>query len=139
MPTYKPKMYKKKPKITKSIFPIDLTAVNSSANYSYFVAKYPCTLGSPQLTFSSAVSFYYALLVVREGQATPVLNINDQTSPFIAPEHDVLLQGVWVPGTTLIQTKTKRNMQDGDELVLLIQTPGTSDVVNGTLQFFVTI
>ena len=30
-------------------------------------------------------------------------------------------------------------MQDGDELVLLIETPGTSDVVNGTLQFFVTI
>ena len=51
MPSYKPKMYKKKPKITKSIYPIDLTAVNNSANYSYLLPSTLCTLGSLNLLF----------------------------------------------------------------------------------------
>ena len=84
MPTKK--TYAKKQKVSKFLYPISITATGSAAQ-SYFLATYPCSIGGCQLTFGQLSSdpaqdgYYYALMVVRQGNPTPTLNITTATSP----------------------------------------------------------
>ena len=140
MPTKK--TYAKKQKVSKFLYPISITATGSAAQ-SYFLATYPCSIGGCQLTFGQLSSdpaqdgYYYALMVVRQGNPTPTLNITTATNPLVAPERDVFLQGFWCPGqANVISTKTRRVLQQGDELVLVVETNNANEVVVGTVQFF---
>ena len=132
----------KKQKVSKFLYPISISATGSAAQ-SYFLATYPCSIGGCQLTFGQLSSdpaqdgYYYALMVVRQGNPTPTLNITTATNPLVAPERDVFLQGFWTPGqANVISTKTRRVLQQGDELVLIVETNNANEVVVGTVQFF---
>ena len=128
----------KKVKVDKRLYPIDATIGTSTVSQSYFSASYPCNIGGVRLTLNNDNGvIYYALMVVRDGQSTPLLNISNPALPLVAPEHDVFLAGTISQGVeNMFSTKTQRKLQEGDELVLLLVGTGGSISVDGTLQFF---
>ena len=134
------KYHGKKPKINKSLFPIPPTSLvaNSTSAQSYFLASYPCNIGGLRLELSpSSGSVWYAVMVVRQGNATPSLNISNAANPIVSPESDVMLCGIVAAGNDIPLTcKTQRKMQQGDELVVLLATPDNSVSVRGSIQFF---
>ena len=134
------KYHGKKPKINKSLFPIPNTSLiaNNTSAQSYFLASYPCNIGGLRLDLSiSAGSVWYAVMVVRQGNATPNLNTGTAANPIASPESDVMLCGIVAAGNDIPLTcKTQRKMQQGDELVVLLATPDNSVSVRGSIQFF---
>ena len=98
----------------------------------------PCNIGGLRLELSpSSGSVWYAVMVVRQGNATPSLNISNAANPIASPEADVMLCGIASAANDIPLTcKTQRKMQQGDELVVLLVTPNTSVSVSGTIQFF---
>ena len=100
--------------------------------------SYPCNIGGLRLDLSiSAGSVWYAVMVVRQGNATPSLNISNAANPIASPEADVMLCGIASAANDIPLTcKTQRKMQQGDELVVLLATPNTSVSVSGTIQSF---
>ena len=134
------KYHGKKPKINKSLFPIPNTSLSPSTTtaQSYFLASYPCNIGGLRLDLSiSAGSVWYAVMVVRQGNATPDLNTGTAANPIASPETDVMLCGIASAANDIPLTcKTQRKMQQGDELFVLLETPDNSVSVRGTIQFF---
>ena len=144
MSTFKKSFYTKyhgkKPKINKRLLPVPPTTLsaNSTRAQSYFVASYPCNIGGLRLDMTiSSGSVWYVVMVIRQGNPTPILNFSNAANPIASPEADVMLCGIASAANDVPLTcKTQRKMQQGDELVMLLVTPNSSVIVSGTIQFF---
>ena len=114
---------------------------NSQADQTVFTATFPCSVGAIRLDIntSAVTPLYYVVMVVRDGQALPSINISPG-QPTITPEKDVFSCGIVETNTSLytISVKTKRKMQRGDGLVCLFYNDsGTALDVKGVCQFFI--